>query len=147
MTEIRRADPGARRQVTWLLIVGTLVGILLILGFERYRASLREWIGSDPRQAADRITLALVVVAVLLSAPVLAFAAYLWAYGGHVLRTQQCPPPGYRVLRDTPVIVGLAARMRGLAFRVLAACLGVASIVLGVLLWRLARTLAASPPT
>jgi len=143
MSELQRADPAVRRQLTWLVIVGTLAGLLLILGFQRYRASLREWIGSDPRHAADRITLALVILAVLLSAPVLAFAVYLWTYGAAILRAQQCPPPGYRVIRDTPVLMGRTARVRGHVFRVLAVCLGAVSLVLWCLLWRLARMLAA----
>ena len=75
MTEIRRADPAARRQAVWLLIIGTLVGGLLILAFERYRRPLREWMGSDPRDAAHRIKLALVLLAVLLSTPGVARSA------------------------------------------------------------------------
>jgi hypothetical protein len=146
MTEIRRADPAARRQAVWLLMVGTLVGGLLILAFERYRRPLREWMGSDPRDAAHRIKLALVLLAVLLSAPGVAFAAYLWAFGAKVLRAQQCPPPGYLVIRDTPVVGGRAATMRGHAFQILAICLGAASLLLWLLLWRLARALATGPP-
>ena len=145
MTEIRRADPAARRQAVWLLIVGMLVGGLLILAFERYGAPLREWVGSDPRDARQRIKLALVLLAVLLSVPVVAFAAYLWAFGAKVLRTQQFPPPGYRVIRDTPVVAAQAATMRGHAFRILALGLGAASLLLWLMLWRLARALATGP--
>ena len=94
MTEVRGADPSLRRRVVWLLVVGALVGVLLILGLERYRAALREWIGSDPQNAAHRLRLALVFLAIVLCAPVIGFAAYLWAYGASVLRTGQFPPPG-----------------------------------------------------
>ena len=146
MTEIRKADPRARRQAAWLLIAGTLVGVLLILGFGRYSGSLRTWIKSDPAAAADRLTLALVGLSIVLSAPAIAFAVYLWALGGRVLRAEEFPPPGYRVIRDTPVVGGQGARVRGYAFRILAACLVVTTLLLWLMLWRLARLLAAGAP-
>jgi hypothetical protein len=146
MTEIRKADPRARRQAVWLLIAGTLVGVLLILGFGRYSGSLRTWIKSDPTAVAHRLTLALVGLSIVLSAPAIAFAVYLWALGGRVLRAEQFPPPGYRVIRDTPVVGGQGARVRGHAFRILAACLVVTTLLLWLMLWRLARLLAAGAP-
>jgi hypothetical protein len=146
MTEIRKADPRARRQAVWLLIAGTLVGVLLILGFGRYSGSLRTWIKSDPAAVAHRLTLALVGLSIVLSAPAIAFAVYLWALGGRVLRAEQFPPPGYRVIRDTPVVGGQGARVRGHAFRILAACLVVTTLLLWLMLWRLARLLAAGAP-
>jgi hypothetical protein len=146
MTEIRKADPRARRQAAWLLIAGTLVGVLLILGFGRYSRSLRTWIKADPAAAADRLTLALVGLSIVLSAPAIAFAVYLWALGGRVLRAEEFPPPGYRVIRDTPVVGGQGARVRGYAFRILAACLVVTTLLLWLMLWRLARLLAAGAP-
>lgn len=146
MTEIRRADPAARRQVVWLLIAGALVGALLLFAFERHLASLREWIYADPHAASGRLRRTFVGLGVVLSAPVLAFAAYLWTYGAKVLRTQESPPPGYRVIRDTLVLRGQAARIRGHAFRILAAVLGTASLLFWLLLWRLARLLAAGLP-
>jgi hypothetical protein len=42
-----------------------------------------------------------------------------------VLRARQFPPPEYRVIRDTPVIGGQAAVLRGRGLKVLAVCLGV----------------------
>ena len=44
MTEVRRADPAARRLTVLLVIVGVLVATLLIVGFERYRTLLRDWL-------------------------------------------------------------------------------------------------------
>jgi hypothetical protein len=142
MTEIRRADPTARRHATWLLILGALVGSLFIAGFERYRTPLREWLLSDPRAATHRVKLALVLSAALLTAPIVAFAVYFWRFGDTILRARQFPPPRHRVVRDTPVLDGPAAVRRGRAFKILALGLVVASAVLWLLLWRLAPTLA-----
>lgn len=142
MTEIRRADPTARRHAVWLLILAALVGSLFIAGFERYRTPLRDWLVSDPRAATHRVRLALVLSAAILTAPIVAFAVYFWRFGDTILRARQFPPPGHRVMRDTPVLDGPAAVRRGHAFKILALGLVVAFAVLWLLLWRLARTLA-----
>ena len=147
MADVQKADPGARRQAVWLLVAGTVVGALLIVAFARYQTPLVKWIRVDPREAAHRLTLTLVAGVVVLSAPAVLFAAYLWRLGGRVLRTQQFPPPGYRAIRDIPIVTGRAAMLRGQLFRILAACLGVASLFLWLTLWRLARLLAVGPPT
>jgi hypothetical protein len=146
MADVQQADPGARRQAVWLLVAGTVVGALLILAFERYEMPLAKWIRADPREAAHRLTLALVAGGVVLSAPAALFAVYLWRLGGRVVRVQQFPPPGYRAIRDTPIVTGRAATLRGQLFRILAVCLGVASLFLWLMLLRLARLLAAGPP-
>jgi hypothetical protein len=141
MTEVRRADPAARRQAVRFVILGALIGSVLIVGFERYRTPVRDWLLSKPEELAHRVKLVFLLSAVVLSAPLLAFAVYLWSLGANVLRARQFPPPGYRVMRDTPVIGGRAAVSRGRAFKLLALCLGIASVLLWLLLWRLAWVL------
>jgi hypothetical protein len=141
VTEVRRADPAARRQAVLFIIFGALVGTVLIVGFERYRTPLRDWLFSEPEELAHRVKLVFLLSAVVLSAPLVGFAVYLWSLGAKVLCARQFPPPGYRVIRDTPVIGGKAAVSRGRGFKVLALCLGVASALLWLLLWRLAWVL------
>jgi hypothetical protein len=139
MTEVRKADPAARRQAVVLVVFGALVGALLILGFERYRTPLHDWLLSDPRELGHRVKLVFLLAAALLSAPLAAFAAYLWSLGAKVIRAGEFPPPGYRVIRDTPVIAGRGAVLRGRSLKALALSLGVASVLLWMLLWWLAR--------
>lgn len=138
MTEVRRADPGARRHAVVLVMLGALVGTLLLVGFERYRTPLRDWLLSEPGELAHRVRLVFLLSATVLSAPLVALAIYLWSLGAKVLRAGQFPPPAYRVIRDTPVIGGQAAVLRGRVFKVLALCLALASPLLWLLLWRLA---------
>ena len=42
-------------------------------------------------------------------------AAYLWSLGAKVLRAREFPPPGHRVIRDTPVITLLVGNSRALS--------------------------------
>ncbi len=46
------------------------------------------------------------------------------------------PPPGLRVVRDTPVVVGEAAGRRGRLLQVFAVVMGLAGLLLAFFLWR-----------
>lgn len=134
MTEVRRADRGARHRRRarrdsanrWLRAL---------------RQALRDWLLSEPGELGYRVRLVFFLFAAVLSVPLVAFAVYLWSLGAKVLRARQFPPPEYRVIRDTPVIGGQAAVLRGRGLKVLAVCLGVASVLLWLLLGRLAWVL------
>jgi hypothetical protein len=137
MAKVQRADPAARRQAVLFVAIGALVGALLMVGFERYHTPLRDWILSEPEQSGHRLRIVFLLSAACLSAPLFGFAAYLWSFGGKVLHAQQFPPPGHRVIRDTPNLQGQAAISRGRSFKILAVCLGVACALLWFLFWRL----------
>jgi hypothetical protein len=138
MPDTRRADPAARRAaITWLGLA-TLVGAGLIAAAERYRAPLRDWLLADPDAAARRAPLIFWLLAGVLLVQLLGFAAYFWSRGARMRRFRECPLPGTRVIRDTPVLTGDAAASRGRLMQVLAIACVVGAVVLGLLLWRLA---------
>ena len=141
MSQIQKADPEARRQALLAVIFGAAVGGLLIAGFAHFGEPFRAWLLSEPAETAGRARLALYVSALVLSVPLIAFAVYLWRLGARVLRAQQFPPPGFRVIRDTPVISGPPAMTRGQVIQVLALCLGLAAALLWLFFWWLARTI------
>jgi hypothetical protein len=141
MTEIRKADPAARRKALRLVILGALIGMLLIVGFERYGTLFRDWLLSDPRELSHRLRLGFFLAAALLSAPLIVFAVYLWSLGAKTLCAREFPPTGSRVIRDIPILGGHAAVLRGRVLKAVALCLGVASALLWLLLWRLAGVL------
>ena len=141
MTEVRKADPAARRQALVLVVFGAAVGAVLILAFERSRTPLREWLLSEPGDLGRRVRLALLLAAALLAAPLAAFAVYFWSLGTSVVQAKEFPPPGYRVVRDTRVVAGPAAVLRGRGLKALALGLVATSALLWLLLWRLAEAL------
>ncbi|MHC1743223.1 MAG: hypothetical protein AB9873_09365 [Syntrophobacteraceae bacterium] len=138
MNEIRKADSGARRNALLMLIGSCLIGALLLAVFQHYRLPLRDWILADPTAVAERARLVLLSLTVLISVPLLGFAAYLWSLGGRVQQAGEFPPPGFRVLRDTEVLTGGAAASKARLLRGLALILALASMGMGVLLWRFA---------
>jgi hypothetical protein len=140
VSEIRKADPEARRRAILVVVFGAAIGALLIAGFEELRQPLHDWLMSDPAQTPRRARLVIALSAVLLAAPLITFAVYLWLLGVKVVRAQQYPPPGLRVIRDTPVVSGPGAVTRGQAIQVGAVCLGVSAAVLCLFFWWLTGT-------
>jgi len=111
---------------------------LLFFAIERYRIPLRDWVLAEQEQSAQRLRLVFLSAVALLLAPLLGFGAYLWSLGRRVIRASTFPPPGLRVIRDTPVISGEAAVLRGRQLKLLALCCGISCVALGLLLLQLA---------
>lgn len=135
---VQRADAGARRQAVVLVGAAALLGTLLLLGFERYGESLRDWVLSDPERSRSRLRLLFILFATGASAPLLAFGGYLWVLGHKIVQARQFPPPGHRVVRDTEVVSGDAAAARGRALKVFAVILCAFCVMFWMLLWRIA---------
>ena len=141
MNEVQKTDPTARRQAILVVIFAAALGGLLIAGFDHFREPFREWLLSEPAETASRAKLALYISAFVLCVPLVAFAVYLWLLGARVLRAQQFPPPGFRVIRDTPVVGGRGATIRGHVIQILAVCLGMSAALLWLFFVWLARTI------
>jgi uncharacterized membrane protein len=139
--EVQKADPKARRLALVFLIVGAIIGTLLILALEQYQGTMRDRILSEPAGASDRIRLAFLLSAVLLSTPLLISAAYFWNLGAKVRRAQRFPPPNVRVIRDTPVVYGDDAALRGRVLQGLALGLLILTALLLAAFWYFAATL------
>jgi hypothetical protein len=141
MRDLQRADPAARRQAVRFLVVGAVVGAVLIAGLERYRTPLQEWLLAEPDRAVARLRLVVLLLGISMSVPLCGLGAYLWSLGGKVVRARQFPPPGQRVVRDTPLLTGQAAESRGRLLKVFGICLGVAGPLLALVLWRVVSVL------
>lgn len=134
MPEIQPADPVTRRRA---LIVA---GAIAVLGWAAFFA-LQNWIagleGAEPTHMRASLERALVWGSWATMLPVVALAGWLWLYGARVGRAGRFPAPGAKVVRDTPVLLGDAARVRGVALKVLAAFLGLLSAGTLVAVYRL----------
>ena len=64
MSDIQRADPISRRRGVFLLVIGSLVGGLTLVAFQRYRPLLERWLLADPSQLAQRLTTVVVFLVV-----------------------------------------------------------------------------------
>jgi hypothetical protein len=141
MTQVRKADPAARRAAVWTCVAGAIAGGLLLADLQQYRPALIEWLAADRAETAARLQLLFGALAVLLAAPLLGLAAWLWSLGGRAIRAAEFPPPGMRVIRDTPVVCGDAAVSRGRMLRAAAILVVVAAVAACALLWRVGTVL------
>jgi hypothetical protein len=135
MTEVHKGDPNAARTALTIVVGGTLVGALLIWALSGRQSQLEIWVEQN---RSTRLPMAIGAVALLSVGPVLGFAVYFWSLGQRVIHAQRYPPPGLRVVHDTPVVVGDLAVRRGQWIRTLAALVGMAGLLLGVMFWRFA---------
>jgi hypothetical protein len=121
MPEIQPADPATRRRA---LIAA---GVIAVLGWVAFFA-LQDWLAglrdSDPTATRQALEDALVWGSWAACLPVALLAAWFWLLGGRIARAGRYPPPDSKVIRDTAVLHGSAARARATALRVLAALLG-----------------------
>lgn len=135
--EIQPADPGARRSALLLLMWAAAAGVLLIALADAYLPGIAERITNDPSVEPAKVRLLLVAVAGAICLPDVAIALYLWRLGGRIITARRFPPPGMPMIKDTQVLHGRDAELRGRVFQVVAVVLGGAAIVLVVLFWRL----------
>jgi hypothetical protein len=128
--EIIRADPRARKTALAIVLVGAVVGAAAIgwLG-----PALERWTPLSDEPLPSEIRLACWVflgLVTLLALPVAAFGLYAIRIGRLVREAGRYPPQGMRLVRDTRVLVGPAARLMGKGQILIGAVLIVCSILL-----------------
>ena len=121
MTEIQRADPVARRRALIAAVVIAMGGWAAFFVLQDWLAGLR---GSDPARVRRALEGAMIWGSWVACLPVAALAVWLWRTGVRIARSGRYPPPGAKVIRDTPVVHGNAARLRATALKLLAIFLG-----------------------
>ncbi len=105
--EIMRADPKRKRQAWLLIALLAAAGVSLKL---IALPALQRWLSvSDNAVLMHRVT----VVFYSMAATLLATAACAGWHAARILRSNQSPPPNTWVLRDTKIVRGGGARLRG----------------------------------
>ncbi len=135
--QVERADPRARRRAVALVALGAAGGLLVFWVVQSRLPALKAWVAEDPVQVQPRLRLIASGLAAAIAVPTLFFAAHFWRLGGRVIRSNQFPPPGMRVIRDTVVWHGESARRRG---RILQGMALILSFIVGgfvTIIWRL----------
>ena len=138
MPEIQRADAATRRLA--LLAAGAVA----LAGWAAYFV-LQEWLAglhiADPVETRHALEDAMLWGSWAACTPVALLAIWMWLHGGRIARAGRYPAPGSKVIRDTPVLHGDAARLRGVGMRVLAVFLGLLSAGTLIAVYRLVARL------
>lgn len=127
--QILSADPRYRRTILLLAVILVLVGGGIIFWFQGMIDEIVALAETDPTTAVRRTHRVFKVLMGFLGFSLVAFAVYLIQLGVRVLRSEQLPPPGTRVVRDVRIQSGRPAVRRGRLLLVLAVVLGLAGAV------------------
>jgi hypothetical protein len=139
MNEVQKADPQARRRALVLIAVGAGVGAATIVVSRRLLPAASAWVAED---VAGRLPVVTFILSAIPTLPLAASGGWLWRFGSRVVNAGRFPPPGLRVVKDTPVFEGPTAVRRGQTLRAVGLALIVAALAGAVLLWRLLANLA-----
>jgi hypothetical protein len=141
-TEIQRADPAMRRLALIVVIATGALGLVLIVWLQSTLDAISALYRTDPTEATRTMR----AVTRLLGAgiAVVCFATAIWlawqSFG--IRRAERFPLPGARVVRDTPILTGAAARRQSRIALVFSLALLVGGVVVPILLTRLTSLLA-----
>lgn len=138
MAEVQPADPGARRAALLWLGVAFVAGAILLWFLETSRPAVAAWLKEDPAQTATRARMLLGGLAIVTAGPAVGIGVWLLRLGARVMAAGRFPPPGLRMVQDTVVVAGDAARRRGRIAQGFGLALVGAGLTMAMLLWRLA---------
>jgi hypothetical protein len=140
---IHPANPKAQRRVIAATVaVGFLFAAMYVL-LEHVLADLRVRPASE---AGPILAMLLRWGTASASAIFATFGVYLFFFGHRVAKTHRFPPKETVMMRDTVVLEGNRARVRGLLIQWLAAVLIVAAVALSVAAFRVSVLLATTYP-
>jgi hypothetical protein len=139
-TKIQPADPTARRVALAVVVVVAALGAAAVYAFTAGSDAVAAWL-FEALSSQERRGRTLAGITTTLLAPLLVVAAWFAWLGGQIVAAGRFPPPGQRVIRDTPILEGHNARVRGQLLRVIAAMLAGGALLIAVILWRLAAML------
>ena len=133
MNEIAKADPAAQRRMGVLVAVVGLAGGVLIFSIQRWLPDLLRWAVGGP----GRIWWVAAGLVLVVCGPLLILALYFLRMASRIARAGRFPPPGVKVIRDTPVLEGPAVGRRVLLLRGMAVAVGALGLIMAALLGRL----------
>lgn len=111
-----------------------LLGASIIMGAERYSDRLLAWL-KDHQFFIDSPIIVFIFSLIILF-PMVVAGTYLLTVGRRATRAQRFPPPGYRVIRDTPILQGPQGIRRGQLLQVMGLCLICCGALILFVIWK-----------
>lgn len=110
---IQKADRRLRIQLLLFLVVMTVAGAGAILVMERYLSRMTDAATNEPERAAREIFDLLRLFMLAAGIGMLVLCGSIARFSMKVIAEARFPPSGARVVRDTPILTGQKARLRG----------------------------------
>ena len=116
------------------ILAGTVIGMAAIGLYTHYETEIHSWLENNIDWLAKNPRTVFLFGLVLVT-PLLILSGYLFIYGRRTAKTGRMPPPKYAVVRDTRVMTGTQAVLRGRLVQVLSVFLLLASAAIPILFW------------
>ncbi len=142
MSESEPADGGQRRIAFVVLAVGIVVGVIALLLAQAHFREIEDLIERDRDAGTSALIETIRWFIVFLVIPMAGLLGYLAWFALRIIRGQRFPPLGTRVLRNTAVLEGRRAVVRGWILALVTLLIALAVLQLAVALWALADELA-----
>lgn len=140
MTQIQKADSAARRLTIRLVVLMFVAGAILISLLEMSQQNIGNWLEGNIDDIVNNVWVVIIACLVMI-APIVIFALYLFQFGLNCIRSRRFPPPETRVIRDTPILEGMDGVRRGQIIVGLSVMLKLLSLGFVIVLWRLFSSL------
>lgn len=132
--ETQRGDRRLRLVAAVAVVCAGVAGVLVHFALQRWIGDLD---GLPPAEALGRALSAFAWGVATACGSIVWLAGWLWHSGSRTVRTARFPPPGMRVIRDTPVLRGEAAARRGRLMRGAGVVLLLCATSVAVAAWRI----------
>ena len=131
------ADPEYRRKIQRWTVIAFCVAVPLFWGLTQYWDMVGRSVAEDPAKTQILVSNLLWVFTTLFVSTGIGFGIYLWRLGRKIFASDQFPPPGVKVIKDTVIVSGSKAVIRGRIAQLMAAVFICLSAGMPIMLWRL----------
>ena len=128
-SDIQPADPAARKRAVWFVLFVAVLGGALALALVFREAQINQWLNQNAEILIQQpgIIYSVLFIAML---PLTGGAVYMYRLADRIIRSQRMPPPGQKVIKDTPVITGRKAVRQGRGLKFLSTLMGLIGLLL-----------------
>lgn len=114
------ADPRLRKQILISVLIIILIALVIWVYLQKYFLDLNLLAQDNPNLAIAKAVQLVHIFLLINNLVFLALGIYLVTIGLKIFRSQQYPPPGQRVVRDTVLVSGKKARVHAFFLWVIA---------------------------
>jgi len=134
MPEIQKADPKARRNAIFSVLLGAVAGTALYFLLELSIGNVNLWVQANANFLVEHHYLTFLGMLLMVS-PILLIAFYLIRFTRQIIKTERFPPPDTPVIRNVRVLEGKAAVNRGWLLQILCWLILMPALAIPFLVW------------
>ncbi len=112
---VLKADRALRRKTILFVVAASVLGLVLLVFIQNEFGQLDQLARENPRASMEQLLNRLHILALAMTLLFVPFSLYLLYFSIRTYRASRFPPPGTQVIRDTRIVTGRRARMKGIA--------------------------------